>query len=104
MTNKSPTERIREHPRFRELVTRRSRLSLTLFALVMAAYFGLIALTTFRPDVLRMLVGASTVTNVGIVLAVSVLVLGWAVTWIYVRRANGEFDEISHQILDEAAK
>ncbi|WP_321891713.1 DUF485 domain-containing protein [Burkholderia cenocepacia] len=37
-------------------------------------------------------------------MAVSVIVLGWAVTWVYVRRTNGEFDEISHQILDKVAK
>ncbi|KVK98251.1 hypothetical protein WS93_19500 [Burkholderia cepacia] len=70
----------------------------------MAAYFSLIALTDFRPDVLRILVGSSAVTNVGIVLAVFVIVLGWAVTGFYVRRANVEFDKISHQILGEVAK
>ncbi|MFP3605855.1 DUF485 domain-containing protein [Paraburkholderia sp. SIMBA_053] len=65
--------------------------------------FILIALVAFWPGV-----AATRRTRhsqpVGVVLAVAILVLGWILTWIYVRKASSTFDRLSAHLLDEVAR
>ncbi|MDM0117450.1 DUF485 domain-containing protein [Variovorax sp. J22R133] len=104
MSHAATVERIRRHPRFAELVGRRARLSWTLVVLTLAAYFGLAVLVAFRPGLLRQPLGEGALTNVGIVHATAVILVGWVLTWLYVRRTNGAFDDINNDILEEATK
>lgn len=96
-------EAIRRNPRFDELVRRRARLSLTLLALTLAAYFGLTTLVAFAPGLLLTPAAEGSRITVGIALAVAVIVLGWAMTGIYVR-ANDELDQLGNRIIEEAGK
>lgn len=95
-------EAIRRNPRFDELVRRRRRLSLTLLALVLGAYFALTTLVAFAPGLLLRPLAAGTHVTIGILFAVSVIVFGGAMTGVYVRRANTELDELGARILSEA--
>lgn len=104
MSNSITVERIRQHPKFQQMVVRRSRLSWTLLLIIMTGYYSLTTLVAFWPGILRQPVMEGSIINVGIVFGVAVIILGWALTWIYVLRANGEFDEINNQILSEVQK
>jgi uncharacterized membrane protein (DUF485 family) len=95
-------EAIRRDPRFDELVRRRRRLSLTLLALVLGTYFGLTTLVAFAPGLLLRPVADGSLVTVGILFAVSVIVLGGVMTGVYVRRANTELDELGARVLAEA--
>jgi uncharacterized membrane protein (DUF485 family) len=55
------------------------------------AYYGFILLVAFDKPFLARKLG-SGVTTVGMPLGVAVIVFTIVITWIYVRRANGEFD------------
>jgi uncharacterized membrane protein (DUF485 family) len=104
MSHAAIVERIRRHPRFAELVGRRARLSWTLIVLTLAAYFSLTALVALHPGLLRQPLGEGSQTSLGVVYAATVILVGWALTWLYVRRANGAFDDINKDILEETTK
>ena len=84
-------ERISDDPRYRALVARRSRFAWTLTVVVLVVYFGFIAVVAFD----KALLGASLsggATSVGIPVGLGIITLSIALTGLYVRRANGEFD------------
>ncbi|HAJ87416.1 MAG TPA: DUF485 domain-containing protein, partial [Pseudomonas sp.] len=47
---------------------------------------------------------ADTVTTWGIPVGVGVIFMAFILTGVYVQRANGEFDRINQEILNEAQK
>jgi len=77
--------------RLQSLVNRRSRFSWALSIIMLAIYFGYILLIAFRRDILAQPIGDG-VTTLGIPLGIGVILAGIALTGIYVRRANREFD------------
>ena len=84
-------------PQFRELVQRRSAFAWTLSALMLVVYLGFILLVAFMPDVMASKVGGGT-TSLGILIGLAVIVFAFALTGVYVARANGRFDEITREL------
>ncbi|MGQ9365467.1 DUF485 domain-containing protein [Azospirillum sp. ST 5-10] len=94
------TQKILNNPKFQQLVAKRSAFAWTLSVAMLVIYFGFILLVAFGKNFL----GASLtggVMTVGVPVGVLVIVSAFVLTGIYVRRANGEFDEINRQILEE---
>jgi uncharacterized membrane protein (DUF485 family) len=94
-------DRVKRDRRFQDLVARRTRFAWTLSALMLAIYFGFIFIIAFAPKTLGVPLG-SGVTTVGIPIGLFVIVSAFALTGVYVRRANSEFDEITRAIIEEA--
>jgi uncharacterized membrane protein (DUF485 family) len=94
------TTRILENPKFQELVAKRDAFALVLSALMLGIYFGFILLIAFGKAFLGTPLGAG-VTTWGIPVGVGVIASAFVLTGIYVQRANGEFDELNRQILEE---
>ncbi len=67
---------------------------------MLVIYFGFIALIAFDKSLLAMKIGAG-VTSLGIVLGLVVIVVAFLLTGIYVRRANGEFDDMTERLKKE---
>ena len=84
----APRSRL-DDPQFRALVRRKQQLSLTLTALIFAAYFGYMALMALAPDSLSAPVGAATL---GIPVGIGIIIFAWILTGVYVRWANGAYD------------
>jgi uncharacterized membrane protein (DUF485 family) len=84
--------RIYADPEFQQVQRRRSRFSWTLAAIMFGSYFTFILVIAFAPDLFAIPLGPDTVITWGIPLGVSIIVLGFILTGIYVYRANGEFD------------
>ena len=74
----------------RALGRARWRIAILLTAIMIAMYFGFIALIAFGKPLLarRITPGLS----LGIVLGVCVIVVSWLLTWVYVRWANVHYD------------
>jgi uncharacterized membrane protein (DUF485 family) len=72
--------------------------------LVMIGYFGFILLVAFDKPFLAQKLSDAGVTSVGIPLGVGVILFTIVLTWIYVRRANKEFDAEAEAILEESTK
>ena len=69
-------DRIKKNPKFTELVNKRSGYAWML----------------------------SFMITLGPVIILSMFVLFWVLTAMYVRRANGEFDELTRTLISEAAR
>jgi uncharacterized membrane protein (DUF485 family) len=89
--------RVKSDPNYHKLVTTRSRYGWTLAALVLVAYYGFTLLNAFAKSFMGSRVGEGTMSW-GIPLGLFVIVFTVAVTAIYVRRANREFDALTEAI------
>ena len=96
-------DRITKNPKFHEFIAMRSRYSIIMAVVSAAIYYGFILLVAFDKDLLAKKIGAG-VTTLGVPLGVGVIVITIAMTWIYVRRANTEFDATNDAIIKEAQK
>ncbi|HQT81506.1 MAG: hypothetical protein B7Z60_04105 [Ferrovum sp. 37-45-19] len=95
--------RVRAHPRFAELVAKRSRLSWTLTIIQLVIYFGFTIIIAVNPGFLKESLSGGT-TTMGIPVGIAVIVSAFVLSAVYVWKANGEFDEINSQIIDEVTK
>jgi uncharacterized membrane protein (DUF485 family) len=96
--------RISENPKFQQLVSRRRTFAWTLTALMMVLYYGFVMLIAYDKSFLAQPLGAGTITTVGFPIGVGVILASIVLTGVYVRRANGEFDELNRQIIEEARR
>ena len=94
---------IEANPKYHELKRKRTRFGWLLTAMMMLAYYGYIALIAFDKPFLATPLGAG-VTSLGIPIGMGVIVFTVLITAIYVRRANGEYDRLTAEILKDAAK
>ncbi len=85
--------RIAAHPKYRELKAKRSSFGWWLTLAMMVVYFGFILLVAFNKEFLAQKLGAGVMT-VGIPVGFGVIVFTVVITAIYVKRANGEFDDL----------
>jgi uncharacterized membrane protein (DUF485 family) len=97
-------DRVRANPKFLQFVAMRSRYSIMMTLLGAAAYYGFILLVAYNPKFLATKMGAGMTTSIGVPIGVGVIVFTIILTWIYVRRANGEFDETNAKLIAEAQK
>jgi uncharacterized membrane protein (DUF485 family) len=96
-------DRIAANPKFQEFVKKRNNYSIFMTILGSLAYYGFILLVAYNKEFLATKLGVG-VTTIGIPLGVGVIVFTIIITWIYVRRANTEFDAESAEIVKEATK
>ena len=96
-------QKIQSHPKYQELRSKRNRLGIFLTALMLIVYYGYIALIAFDKKFLAQPIGAG-VTSLGIPIGMGVIVFTIVITAIYVRRANGEFDTLTKDILKDASR
>lgn len=93
--------RIQANPKYQALKTRRARFGWSLTVVMLIAYFGYIGLIAFDKAFLGRPVGAG-VTSLGIPVGIGLILLTVLLTGVYVWRANGEFDRLTREILEEA--
>ena len=96
-------ERIQRNPKYQQLKSTRNRFGWTLTILMLIVYYGYIGLIAFDKELLATPIGAG-VTTLGIPIGMAVIVFTVIITAVYVRRANGEFDAATRDILKDATK
>ena len=97
-------DRVTANPKFHEFVAMRSRYSIIMTIISASAYYGFILLVAFQGPWLGTKLGPGMTTSIGVPIGVGVIVFTIILTWIYVRRANGEFDATNEAIIHEAQK
>ena len=95
--------RIRANPKYQELTAKRSSFGWMLTVLMLVVYYGYIALIAFNKEFLATRLGEG-VTTIGVPIGMGVIVFTIVITGIYVRRANGEFDRLTKEILEKEVK
>ncbi|MDD2837832.1 DUF485 domain-containing protein [Sulfuricurvum sp.] len=95
-------DRIKNDPDFILLTRERSKFAWTLTIIMLAIYFGFVLTIAFDPSILGTPLSSGSVTTIGIPIGIAVIISTFILTGIYVRRANGEFDELSARIKEKA--
>jgi uncharacterized membrane protein (DUF485 family) len=97
-------DRVTANPKFLEFVAMRSTYSIIMAIVSAAAYYGFILLVAFNKEFLAQKIGEGYTMSIGVPIGVAVIVFTIVLTWIYVRRANTEFDAINEALIKEAQK
>ena len=87
-------EAVERSPEFRELTRRKKAFVVPATAFFMAWYFGFVILCGYAPDFM----GREFITDgltVGYAFALSQFLMTWVLGWMYLRRANREFDPLA---------
>ncbi|MCL7461604.1 DUF485 domain-containing protein [Pseudomonas sp. NW5] len=101
MSNDHLYQQIHADPRFQALVSKRGRFAWGLAVLMLAAYFAFILVIAFDPQLLGTPLSAGSVTTWGMPIGLGLIFMSFILTGVYVQRANGEFDRLTREILDE---
>ena len=95
---------IRRNPRFAELVAKRTRFAMILSVVVLTLFYGFVMLVAFAPELIAKRLSEGSNLTFGVAAGLFQFVFFWVLTLIYVRRANGEFDNINNEIVHAAWK
>ena len=95
--------KIQNNPKYLELRSKRNTLGVTLTILMMVVYYGYISLIAFNKEFLAKPIGEG-VMSLGIPVGMGVIIFTIVITGLYVRRANGEFDAMTREIIEDATK
>ena len=86
---------------FRSLVKKKSLVSWVLSTITLLTYFSFILLVAFFPEILGIKISKNSVITIGIPIGVSIIILAFISTGIYVLIANKEFDQKEKKKLND---
>ncbi len=95
------TSRILRDPTFRTLVSERTGFGWTMSIAMLVVYLGFIFLAAFDKSLMATTIAGSSISW-GIVLGLITIFFAFALTGIYVTRANGRFDDLTAEIHRDA--
>jgi uncharacterized membrane protein (DUF485 family) len=95
--------KIQANPKYQTLKARRTRFGWILTVVMLIAYFGYIGLIAFDKAFLARPIG-SGVTSLGIPVGIGLILFTVLLTGVYVWRANGEYDRLTREIIEEAGQ
>lgn len=96
--------KIRQNPKFAELVSKRTRLAILLSIIVLVPYYTFMMITAFNPALLARPISEGSIVTIGWPIGAVMIVGFWLTTAVYIYRANGEFDNLNKEIIQEACK
>ena len=97
---KEQIARIKNNPKYQELVTKRSKFAWKLSIIMLVVYYAFIMTIAFSPETLGRKIGDGVIT-IGIPVGIAIIFISFILAGIYVNRANGEFDDLTQEIKDE---
>jgi len=97
---KEQIARIKNNPKYQELVTKRSKFAWKLSIIMLVVYYAFIMTIAFSPETLGTKIGDGVIT-IGIPVGIAIIFISFILAGIYVNRANGEFDDLTQEIKDE---
>lgn len=92
---------IKSNPKYHELVSKRSKFAWLLSFAMLGIYYGFILVVAFNKQTLAQPLWEGSVATVGIPVGIGVILSAFALTGIYVFRANAEFDRLTSEIKEE---
>lgn len=91
-------ERIKNNPKYTELVRKRTSFAWILSILMLIIYYAFILVIAFNPKLLATPLTEGSLITIGIPIGVLIILFAFLLTGIYVWRANGEFDRLTKEI------
>lgn len=97
-------QRMRVNPKFQELVTTRGRFAWTLSIIVLTLFYGFVLAVAYFPKALGQPVSEGSMLTVGVAVELFLFIFFWLLSAFYVKRANGEFDSLTEEVIKQAWK
>jgi len=102
MTTNPAVEKIASNPKYKELVRKRSSFAWFLTLCVLVVYYGFICVIAYAPSFLGTPISEGGIATIGFPIGVAVIVFAIITAFVYVSRANGEFDNLTKQLIEES--
>jgi uncharacterized membrane protein (DUF485 family) len=93
-------KRIEENPKYQELTKKRASFSIKLGIFVLVMFYAYILVIAFNKELLATKIGDG-LTTIAFPIALAILVISFITTLIYVKRANGEFEDLTNDIKND---
>jgi uncharacterized membrane protein (DUF485 family) len=95
--DKATVEKIKANPSYQKLISERSGFAWKLTITILVVYYAFILLIAFSPETLGTSISGGMATW-GIPVGMGIIVFAFALTGIYVKRANSEFDGLLEEV------
>lgn len=96
-------QKVKDSDTYKELVSKRSSFAWTLSIIMLVIYYAFIMIIAFSPETLGTPLGDG-ITTVGIPIGITIIIVAFALTGIYTKRANTEYDALIAKIKDQVKK
>jgi len=93
--------KIRSNPKYHELVSKRNSFKWTMAVIMLVIYYAFILTIAFDRAFMAQPLSEGSVTTIGIPIGVAVILFAFALTGVYVHRANAVFDRLNREIKEE---
>jgi len=97
-------DQIKNHPKYQELVSSRSRYAWTLSILMLLVYYSFIMTIAFKPELLAVPLSDGSVISVGIPVGIAIILFSFFITGLYVYRANHTYDVLLDELKNDLEK
>ena len=97
-------DQIKNHPKYQELVSTRSRYAWTLSILMLIVYYTFIMTIAFKPELLAVPLSDGSVISVGIPVGIAIILFSFFITGLYVYRANHTYDVLLDELKNDLEK
>jgi uncharacterized membrane protein (DUF485 family) len=98
--NNDLVQKIKSNPKYQELVSKRNSFSLKLSIFVLVMFYAYVLVIAFNKELLATKLGDGVMT-VAFPIGAAIIVISFITTLIYVKRANGEFEDLTKQIKED---
>jgi uncharacterized membrane protein (DUF485 family) len=95
----SRVKEILDSKKFKDIVKKRLRVSLSLTALMLFVYFGFMLTIAFYKELLAVKIGEHI--TIGLPIGLGVIVFAWLLTGFYTRWANNKYDKAVRELRNE---
>jgi uncharacterized membrane protein (DUF485 family) len=94
-------DKIKNDPKYQELVSKRNSFAWILSIIMLVIYYTFIMVIAFSPQTFAAKIAEGSVITIGIPIGISIIVIAFMLTGIYVWRANSKFDKLIDQIKED---
>lgn len=100
--DKELVKRIKANPKYAELVSKRNSFAVKLAVFILVIYYGFVLTIAFNKEFFATKLSAEGVMTVAWPIAVTIILIAFISTVIYVVKANGEFEDLEIAIKNDA--
>ena len=89
---------IKNHPKYQELTTKRTRFAWTLSIIMLVVYYTFIMTIAFSPESLAIPMSNGSVISIGIPIGIFIILFSFFLTGLYVYKANSTYDVLLEEM------
>lgn len=98
--DEAQVQRIMNDPDFQNMAKKKTGLGMMFTIITLIVWFGYLLLVGFDPAMFAAPISAGAATPIGFYIVLAIMIFVPTITWLYVSKANGEFDTITRKVID----